>query len=134
MHFSFKMIIFCSVCSVTTTVTRQLVHNRFVTIWTSSFAYYSLVLSYIHFFYSLILPGNREGKIFIWELQSSPPVLLARFSYLSDTISMHFHCMRFLICWVTLFRLSHPQSKSPIRQTATSFDGRYFFKHWCCCS
>ncbi|GKV41148.1 hypothetical protein SLEP1_g48717 [Rubroshorea leprosula] len=41
--------------------------------------------------------GNREGKIFVWELQSSPPVLIAK--------------------------LSHAQSKSPIRQTAMSFDG-----------
>ncbi|WJX10147.1 Polycomb group protein fie2 [Trifolium repens] len=41
--------------------------------------------------------GNREGKIFVWELQSSPPVLIAK--------------------------LSHVQSKSPIRQTAVSFDG-----------
>ena len=28
----------------------------------------------------LDLPGNREGKIFVWELQSSPPVLIARFA------------------------------------------------------
>ncbi|QCE09814.1 polycomb group protein FERTILIZATION-INDEPENDENT ENDOSPERM-like [Vigna unguiculata] len=41
--------------------------------------------------------GNREGKIFVWELQSCPPVLSTK--------------------------LSHPQSKAPIRQTATSFDG-----------
>ncbi|KAG9150686.1 hypothetical protein Leryth_008145 [Lithospermum erythrorhizon] len=41
--------------------------------------------------------GNREGKIYVWDLQSSPPELVAR--------------------------LSHPQSKSPIRQTAVSFDG-----------
>ncbi|KAK8467866.1 hypothetical protein PHAVU_007G166700 [Phaseolus vulgaris] len=49
------------------------------------------------FHFDIAAVGNREGKIFIWELQSSPPVLIAR--------------------------LSHPQSKSPIRQTATSFDG-----------
>ncbi|NP_001237614.1 FIE [Glycine max] len=49
------------------------------------------------FHFNLAAVGNREGKIFVWELQSSPPVLVAR--------------------------LSHPQSKSPIRQTATSFDG-----------
>ncbi|KAL5698284.1 Polycomb group protein fie2 [Ranunculus cassubicifolius] len=41
--------------------------------------------------------GNREGKIFVWELQSSPPALVAR--------------------------LSNIHSKSAIRQTATSHDG-----------
>ncbi|PWA50203.1 fertilization-independent endosperm [Artemisia annua] len=41
--------------------------------------------------------GNKEGKIFVWELQTSPPTLIAR--------------------------LSHVLSKSPIRQTAMSFDG-----------
>ncbi|KAG4971904.1 hypothetical protein JHK85_038325 [Glycine max] len=40
------------------------------------------------FHFNIVTVGNREGKIFVWELQ-----------------------------------LSHPQSKSPIRQTATSFDG-----------
>nr|WIL94302.1 FIE2 [Gladiolus x hybridus] len=49
------------------------------------------------FHYNAVAIGNREGKIFVWELQSSPPVLIAR--------------------------LSHPQCKSPIRQTAMSFDG-----------
>ncbi|MBA0668392.1 hypothetical protein Goklo_001313 [Gossypium klotzschianum] len=49
------------------------------------------------FHYNAAAIGNREGKIFVWELQSSPPVLIAR--------------------------LCHAQSKSPIRQTATSFDG-----------
>ncbi|KAI6690507.1 polycomb group protein FIE1 [Syzygium oleosum] len=49
------------------------------------------------FHYNSIAIGNREGKIFVWELQSSPPVLIAK--------------------------LSHAQSKSPIRQTAMSFDG-----------
>ncbi|OIW03160.1 hypothetical protein TanjilG_11797 [Lupinus angustifolius] len=49
------------------------------------------------FHYNSAAIGNREGKIFVWELQSSPPVLIAK--------------------------LSHPQSKSAIRQTATSFDG-----------
>ncbi|GMP51661.1 hypothetical protein CsSME_00017806 [Camellia sinensis var. sinensis] len=49
------------------------------------------------FHYNAAAIGNREGKIFVWELQSSPPVLIAR--------------------------LSHIQSKSPIRQTAMSFDG-----------
>ncbi|KAI3986594.1 hypothetical protein MKX01_014132 [Papaver californicum] len=43
------------------------------------------------FHYNTIAIGNREGKIFVWELQSSPPVLIAR--------------------------LSHPQSKVTIRQT-----------------
>uniref|UniRef100_A0A0D9X464 Polycomb group protein FIE1 n=1 Tax=Leersia perrieri TaxID=77586 RepID=A0A0D9X464_9ORYZ len=41
--------------------------------------------------------GNREGKIYLWEIQASPPVLIAR--------------------------LSNPQVKSAIRQTAMSFDG-----------
>ncbi|GFZ12468.1 transducin/WD40 repeat-like superfamily protein [Actinidia rufa] len=49
------------------------------------------------FHYNAAAIGNREGKIFVWELQSSPPVLIAK--------------------------LSHVQSKSPIRQTAMSFDG-----------
>ncbi|KAI3933620.1 hypothetical protein MKW92_030452 [Papaver armeniacum] len=49
------------------------------------------------FHYNTIAIGNREGEIFVWELQSSPPVLIAR--------------------------LSHPQSKVEIRHTATSFDG-----------
>ncbi|RDX90958.1 Polycomb group protein FIE2 [Mucuna pruriens] len=49
------------------------------------------------FHFNIAAIGNREGKIFVWELQSSPPILIAR--------------------------LSHPQSKSPIRQTAMSFDG-----------
>ncbi|KAL6857261.1 hypothetical protein ACP4OV_018643 [Aristida adscensionis] len=40
---------------------------------------------------------NREGKIYVWEVQSSPPVLIAR--------------------------LTNQQCKSPIRQTAVSFDG-----------
>ncbi|KAF1886285.1 hypothetical protein Lal_00045516 [Lupinus albus] len=49
------------------------------------------------FHYKSASIGNREGKIYVWELQSTPPVLIAK--------------------------LSHPQSKSAIRQTATSFDG-----------
>ncbi|CAI0437094.1 unnamed protein product [Linum tenue] len=49
------------------------------------------------FHYNAAAIGNREGKIFVWELQTSPPSLIAR--------------------------LSHAQSKSPIRQTAMSFDG-----------
>ncbi|CAL0322718.1 unnamed protein product [Lupinus luteus] len=49
------------------------------------------------FHYKSAAIGNREGKIYVWELQSSPPVLLAK--------------------------LSHAQSKSAIRQTAMSFDG-----------
>lgn len=58
-------------------------------IWFIKFSY--------DFHYNAAAIGNREGKIFVWELQSSPPVLIAK--------------------------LIHPQSKSPIRQTATSFDG-----------
>ncbi|KAE9456611.1 hypothetical protein C3L33_11614, partial [Rhododendron williamsianum] len=58
-------------------------------IWFIKFSY--------DFHYNSAAIGNREGKIFVWELQSSPPVLVAR--------------------------LSHIQSKSPIRQTAMSFDG-----------
>ncbi|XP_022772488.1 uncharacterized protein LOC111315178 [Durio zibethinus] len=50
-----------------------------------------------NFHYNVAAIGNREGKIFVWELQSSPPVLIAR--------------------------LSRAQSKSPIRQIAMSFDG-----------
>ncbi|WOL18117.1 polycomb group protein FIE2 [Canna indica] len=49
------------------------------------------------FHYNSAAIGNREGKKFVWELQSSPPGLIAR--------------------------LSHAQCKSPIRQTAMSFDG-----------
>ncbi|XP_073114095.1 polycomb group protein FIE1 isoform X4 [Elaeis guineensis] len=49
------------------------------------------------FHYNAAAIGNREGKIYVWELQSSPPVLIAR--------------------------LAHAQCKSPIRQTALSFDG-----------
>ncbi|OWM81241.1 hypothetical protein CDL15_Pgr007279 [Punica granatum] len=56
------------------------------------------------FHYQSVAIGNREGKIYVWELQSSPPVLTAR--------------------------LSHTQSKSPIRQTAMSFDGSTIL---CCC-
>ncbi|KAJ8747511.1 hypothetical protein K2173_009248 [Erythroxylum novogranatense] len=58
-------------------------------IWFIKFSY--------DFHYNAAAIGNREGKIYVWELQSSPPVLIAR--------------------------LSHAQSKSPIRQTAMSFDG-----------
>jgi len=28
--------------------------------------------------------GNREGKIYVWEVQSSPPVLIARYFLLQD--------------------------------------------------
>ncbi|MCD7463905.1 hypothetical protein HAX54_051682 [Datura stramonium] len=49
------------------------------------------------FHYKAAAIGNREGKIFVWDLQTTPPVLIAR--------------------------LSHVQSKLPIRQTAMSFDG-----------
>ncbi|XP_050939269.1 polycomb group protein FIE1 isoform X2 [Cucumis melo] len=56
------------------------------------------------FHYNAAAIGNREGKIFVWELQSSPPALIAR--------------------------LSHAQSKSPIRQTAMSFDGSIILS--CC--
>ncbi|KAF3658785.1 Polycomb group protein FIE1 [Capsicum annuum] len=49
------------------------------------------------FHYKTAAIGNREGKIFVWELLTSPPTLIAR--------------------------LSHVQSKLPIRQTAMSFDG-----------
>ncbi|KAG2371838.1 Polycomb group protein [Vigna angularis] len=49
------------------------------------------------FHFNIATVGNREGKIYVWELQSCPPVLATK--------------------------LSHPQSISPIRQTATSFDG-----------
>ncbi|KAL0306421.1 UNVERIFIED_CONTAM: Polycomb group protein FIE1 [Sesamum radiatum] len=56
------------------------------------------------FHYKAAAVGNREGKIYVWEVQSSPPVLIAR--------------------------LSHVQSKSPIRLTAMSFDGSTIL---CCC-
>lgn len=49
------------------------------------------------FHYNAAAIGNREGKIYVWELQTSPPSLIAK--------------------------LTHVQSKSPIRQTAMSFDG-----------
>ncbi|KAK3199479.1 hypothetical protein Dsin_022894 [Dipteronia sinensis] len=58
-------------------------------IWFIKFSY--------DFHYNAVAIGNREGKILVWDLQSSPPVLIAK--------------------------LSHAQSKSPIRQTAMSFDG-----------
>ncbi|KAM7260746.1 hypothetical protein ACFE04_026221 [Oxalis oulophora] len=56
------------------------------------------------FHYKAAAIGNREGKIYVWELQSSPPVLIAR--------------------------LSHPQSKVVVRQTAISYDGSTIL---CCC-
>jgi len=49
------------------------------------------------FHFNQLAIGNREGKIYVWEVQSSPPVLTAR--------------------------LYNQQCKSPIRQTAVSFDG-----------
>jgi polycomb protein EED len=49
------------------------------------------------FHFNQLAIGNREGKVFVWEVQSSPPVLTAR--------------------------LTNPQCKSAIRQTAVSFDG-----------
>ncbi|KAH6558440.1 hypothetical protein KP509_1Z063500 [Ceratopteris richardii] len=49
------------------------------------------------FHFNSLAIGNREGKVYVWELQSSPPTLLAKLSY--------------------------AQCKSPIRQTAMSFDG-----------
>ncbi|CAN1761442.1 Polycomb group protein FIE1 [Linum perenne] len=58
-------------------------------IWFIKFSY--------DFHFNAAAIGNREGKIFVWELQTSPPSLIAR--------------------------LSNAQSKSPIRQTAMSFDG-----------
>ncbi|KAF0924539.1 hypothetical protein E2562_010179 [Oryza meyeriana var. granulata] len=49
------------------------------------------------FHFNQLAIGNREGKVYVWEVQSSPPVLTAR--------------------------LTNPQCKSAIRQTAVSFDG-----------
>ncbi|KAL5230736.1 hypothetical protein ABZP36_029512 [Zizania latifolia] len=49
------------------------------------------------FHFNQLAIGNREGKVYVWEVQASPPVLITR--------------------------LSNPQLKSPIRQTAVSFDG-----------
>ncbi|XP_044958711.1 polycomb group protein FIE1 [Hordeum vulgare subsp. vulgare] len=49
------------------------------------------------FHFNQLAIGNREGKIYVWEVQTSPPVLITR--------------------------LSSPQCKMPIRQTAVSFDG-----------
>jgi len=49
------------------------------------------------FHFNQLAIGNREGKIYVWEVQSSPPVLTAR--------------------------LYNQQCRSPIRQTAVSFDG-----------
>jgi len=56
------------------------------------------------FHYNSMAVGNREGKVYVWELQSSPPNLIAR--------------------------LQHAQCKSPIRQTAISHDGSTIL---CCC-
>lgn len=56
------------------------------------------------FHFNSLAVGNREGKIYLWELQTSPPNLLAKLSY--------------------------SQCKSPIRQTALSFDGSTIL---CCC-
>ncbi|KAK3119060.1 hypothetical protein QOZ80_9BG0713010 [Eleusine coracana subsp. coracana] len=49
------------------------------------------------FHFNQLAIGNRKGKIYVWEVQSSPPSLIAR--------------------------LSNEQCKAPIRQTAVSFDG-----------
>ena len=56
------------------------------------------------FHFNNLSVGNREGKVFVWDVQSSPPLLAAK--------------------------LVHPQCKSPIRQTATSYDGSTIM---CCC-
>ncbi|EFJ32504.1 hypothetical protein SELMODRAFT_143777 [Selaginella moellendorffii] len=56
------------------------------------------------FYFSTMSIGNREGKVVVWDLQSSPPGFVAK--------------------------LSHSQCKSPIRQTATSVDGSTIL---CCC-
>ncbi|VVA98962.1 unnamed protein product [Arabis nemorensis] len=49
----------------------------------------------LHF--NAVAIGNQEGKIYVWDLKSCPPVLITK--------------------------LSHTQSKSVIRQTAMSVDG-----------
>eukprot|EP00253_Pinus_taeda_P025317 PITA_25317 len=56
------------------------------------------------FHYNSMAVGNREGKVYVWELQPSPPNLIAR--------------------------LSHPHCKHPIRQTIISHDGSTIL---CCC-
>ncbi|KAM0919379.1 hypothetical protein ACQ4PT_008286 [Festuca glaucescens] len=49
------------------------------------------------FHFNQLAIGNRDGKIYVWEVQASPPVLINK--------------------------LGSQQCKSPIRQTAVSFDG-----------
>ncbi|XP_052166040.1 polycomb group protein FIE1 [Oryza glaberrima] len=49
------------------------------------------------FHHNQLAIGNRDGKVYVWKVQTSPPVLIAR--------------------------LNNPQVKSAIRQTAVSFDG-----------
>ncbi|CAK9225721.1 unnamed protein product [Sphagnum troendelagicum] len=56
------------------------------------------------FHFNTLIIGNRDGKVLVWEAQTSPPTLIAK--------------------------LSHSQCKSPIRQTATSYDGSTIL---CCC-
>ncbi|BBN04603.1 polycomb protein EED [Marchantia polymorpha subsp. ruderalis] len=56
------------------------------------------------FSFNTLAIGNREGKIYVWEPQASPPNLLAK--------------------------LCASGCKSPIRQTATSYDGSIIL---CCC-
>ncbi|KAF7833877.1 polycomb group protein FERTILIZATION-INDEPENDENT ENDOSPERM [Senna tora] len=92
-----------------------------------------------HYNAAAIGKRNREGKIFVWELQSSPPVLIARSVFgkvLKDPKSTIFSLFDTPLLLVTSGfvskqsmannpgeLLSHAQSKSPIRQTAMSYDG-----------
>ncbi|KAF9588776.1 hypothetical protein IFM89_015503 [Coptis chinensis] len=60
--------------------------------------------------------GNREGKIFVWELQSSPPALIARYKLFFSVVSFCSISPQFYCVWAVGFCVWELNTPSSITQ------------------